>query len=160
MVYANLTVNICNSSFSFLFNFASTMEKNQPALGLEFNYQSCTSLFKHLCFSFIRKPHFTKVYMYICCFVLQSLKREMSSSNSSCAACKFRRQKCTQECMFAPYFPPDHLPQKFSNVHNVFGATTNVAELLNQLSVMTPISLAYKADFRLRDPIFTMLEKN
>ncbi|KHN36206.1 LOB domain-containing protein 36 [Glycine soja] len=34
-----------------------------------------------------------------------------SSSNSPCAACKFLRRKCTQECVFAPYFPPDN-PQR------------------------------------------------
>ncbi|KAF9670207.1 hypothetical protein SADUNF_Sadunf13G0044400 [Salix dunnii] len=45
-----------------------------------------------------------------------------SSSNSPCAACKFVRRKCQTECVFAPYFPPDQ-PQKFSNVHKVFGAS-------------------------------------
>ncbi|KAL5714860.1 hypothetical protein ACHQM5_016939 [Ranunculus cassubicifolius] len=80
----------------------------------------------------------------------------MASSNSPCAACKFLRRKCTQECVFAPYFPPDQ-PQKFSNVHKVFGAS-NVAKLLNEL---TPNqredavnSLAYEADMRLRDPVY------
>ncbi|PSS21560.1 LOB domain-containing protein [Actinidia chinensis var. chinensis] len=80
----------------------------------------------------------------------------MSSSNSPCAACKFLRRKCTQECVFAPYFPPDQ-PQKFSNVHKVFGAS-NVAKILNELNTAqredAVNSLAYEADARLRDPVY------
>uniref|UniRef100_A0A0E0KGA7 LOB domain-containing protein n=1 Tax=Oryza punctata TaxID=4537 RepID=A0A0E0KGA7_ORYPU len=51
----------------------------------------------------------------------------MSSSSSPCAACKLLRRKCTQGCVFAPYFPPDQ-PAKFANVHKVFGAS-NVTKL-------------------------------
>ncbi|CAN4082861.1 unnamed protein product [Withania somnifera] len=80
----------------------------------------------------------------------------MSSSNSPCAACKFLRRKCTQECVFAPYFPPDQ-PQKFANVHKVFGAS-NVAKLLNELNSAqredAVNSLAYEAECRLRDPVY------
>ncbi|CAH1438265.1 unnamed protein product [Lactuca virosa] len=79
-----------------------------------------------------------------------------SSSNSPCAACKFLRRKCQPECVFAPYFPADQ-PQKFANVHKVFGAS-NVTKLLNELhphqredAVNT---LAYEADMRLRDPVY------
>ncbi|KAK6923011.1 Lateral organ boundaries, LOB [Dillenia turbinata] len=80
----------------------------------------------------------------------------MSSSNSPCAACKFLRRKCTQECVFAPYFPPDE-PQKFAYVHKVFGAS-NVAKLLNELNAAqrkdAVDSLAYEAEARLRDPVY------
>lgn len=80
----------------------------------------------------------------------------MASSNSPCAACKFLRRKCTQECVFAPYFPPDQ-PQKFANVHKVFGAS-NVAKMLNELSPAqredAVNSLAYEAEARLRDPVY------
>ncbi|WOH05421.1 hypothetical protein DCAR_0624837 [Daucus carota subsp. sativus] len=80
----------------------------------------------------------------------------MSSSNSRCAACKFLRRKCSQDCVFAPYFPPDQ-PQKFANVHKVFGAS-NVAKLLNDLRPVqredAVNSLAYEADARLRDPVY------
>ncbi|KAG8642521.1 LOB domain-containing protein 36 [Manihot esculenta] len=80
----------------------------------------------------------------------------MSSSNSPCAACKFLRRKCIQECVFAPYFPPDQ-PQKFSCVHKVFGAS-NVAKLLNELNASqredAVNSLAYEAEERLRDPVY------
>ncbi|XAR73955.1 hypothetical protein NMG60_11008097 [Bertholletia excelsa] len=80
----------------------------------------------------------------------------MSSSNSPCAACKFLRRKCTQECVFAPYFPPDQ-PQKFANIHKVFRAS-NVAKILNELNAAqredAVNSLAYEAEARLRDPVY------
>ncbi|KAL6893499.1 hypothetical protein ACP4OV_007597 [Aristida adscensionis] len=80
----------------------------------------------------------------------------MSSSSSPCAACKLLRRKCTQGCVFAPYFPPDN-PAKFANVHRVFGAS-NVSKLLNELSPAqredAVNSLAYEADARLRDPVY------
>ncbi|KAM3311323.1 hypothetical protein ACQJBY_031789 [Aegilops geniculata] len=80
----------------------------------------------------------------------------MSSSNSPCAACKLLRRKCTQGCVFAPYFPPDQ-PAKFANVHKVFGAS-NVSKLLNELPVAqredAVNSLAYEAEARLRDPVY------
>uniref|UniRef100_A0A7N0U6F0 LOB domain-containing protein n=1 Tax=Kalanchoe fedtschenkoi TaxID=63787 RepID=A0A7N0U6F0_KALFE len=79
-----------------------------------------------------------------------------SSSTSPCAACKFLRRKCQPECVFAPYFPPDQ-PQKFANVHKVFGAA-NVTKLLNELHPSqredAVNSLAYEADMRLRDPVY------
>lgn len=80
----------------------------------------------------------------------------MSSSSSPCAACKLQRRKCTQECIFAPYFPADQ-PHKFAYIHKVFGAS-NVAKLLNELSPNqredAVQSLAYEAESRLRDPIY------
>ncbi|XP_047328657.1 protein ASYMMETRIC LEAVES 2-like [Impatiens glandulifera] len=79
-----------------------------------------------------------------------------SSTSSPCAACKFLRRKCQPECVFAPYFPPDQ-PQKFANVHKVFGAS-NVTKLLNELLPHqredAVNSLAYEADMRLRDPVY------
>ncbi|KAI3462773.1 hypothetical protein Pfo_019436 [Paulownia fortunei] len=83
-------------------------------------------------------------------------RRDMSPSYAPCAACKCLRRKCTQECVFAPYFPADN-PQKFTNVHKVFGAS-NVAKLLNELSANqredAVNSLAYEAEYRLRDPVY------
>ncbi|KAF0921986.1 hypothetical protein E2562_020670 [Oryza meyeriana var. granulata] len=80
----------------------------------------------------------------------------MSSSSSPCAACKLLRRKCTQGCVFAPYFPPDQ-PAKFANVHKVFGAS-NVTKLLNDLQPEqredAVNSLAYEAEARLRDPVY------
>ncbi|KAI3704676.1 hypothetical protein L1987_74903 [Smallanthus sonchifolius] len=89
-------------------------------------------------------------------FAVLKVKEKILSSNSPCAACKFLRRKCTQECVFAPYFPPDQ-PQKFANVHKVYGAS-NVAKLLNDLPATqredAVNSLAYEADARLRDPVY------
>ncbi|GJN23270.1 hypothetical protein PR202_gb10905 [Eleusine coracana subsp. coracana] len=80
----------------------------------------------------------------------------MSSSSSPCAACKLLRRKCTQGCVFAPYFPPDS-PAKFANVHRVFGAS-NVSKILSDLAPHqrgeAVASLAYEADARLRDPVY------
>lgn len=83
--------------------------------------------------------------------------KEKMSSNSPCAACKFLRRKCTtQECVFAPYFPPDQ-PQKFAKVHKVYGASY-VSKLLGDLGATqgedAVNSLAYEADARLRDPVY------
>ncbi|KAH9325432.1 hypothetical protein KI387_005610, partial [Taxus chinensis] len=79
-----------------------------------------------------------------------------SSSNSPCAACKFLRRKCTVECVFAPYFPPDQ-PHKFANVHKIFGAS-NVTKLLNELHPQqredAVNSLAYEAEARVKDPVY------
>ncbi|KOM26400.1 hypothetical protein LR48_Vigan267s000100 [Vigna angularis] len=78
------------------------------------------------------------------------MSSSLSLSNSPCAACKIQRRKCTQECVFAPYFPPDN-PQRFAYVHKVFGAS-NVAKLLNELNTAqredAVKSLAYEAEAR------------
>ncbi|CAO2827979.1 unnamed protein product [Amaranthus hypochondriacus] len=74
---------------------------------------------------------------------------------SPCAACKLQRKKCTQDCVYAPYFPPDKL-EKFLNVHKVYGAS-NVAKLLNEVKPSqredAVNSLVYEAELRLIDPI-------
>ncbi|XP_057543387.1 LOB domain-containing protein 6-like [Amaranthus tricolor] len=74
----------------------------------------------------------------------------------TCASCKFLRRKCTQDCVFAPYFPPDQ-PNKFLNVHKVYGAS-NVAKLLKELNPSeredAVNSLACEAEMRLIDPIY------
>ncbi|KAJ0989035.1 hypothetical protein J5N97_007391 [Dioscorea zingiberensis] len=79
-----------------------------------------------------------------------------SSSNSPCAACKFLRRKCMPGCIFAPYFPPEE-PQKFANVHKIFGAS-NVTKLLNEVLPHqredAVNSLAYEAEARMKDPVY------
>ncbi|KAL1363863.1 LOB domain-containing protein 25 [Arachis hypogaea] len=79
-----------------------------------------------------------------------------SSYNSPCAACKFLRRKCLPGCIFAPYFPPEE-PQKFANVHKIFGAS-NVTKLLNELLPQqredAVNSLVYEAEARVRDPVY------
>ncbi|KAL0385120.1 UNVERIFIED_CONTAM: protein LATERAL ORGAN BOUNDARIES [Sesamum radiatum] len=79
-----------------------------------------------------------------------------SSYNSPCAACKFLRRKCTPGCIFSPYFPPEE-PQKFANVHKIFGAS-NVSKLLHDVPPQqredAVNSLAYEAEARVRDPVY------
>ncbi|KAE8661704.1 LOB domain-containing protein 6 [Hibiscus syriacus] len=79
-----------------------------------------------------------------------------SYSNPPCAACKFLRRKCMPDCIFAPYFPPDE-PQKFINVHKIFGAS-NVSKLLNDMPPHqredAVNSLAYEAEARMKDPVY------
>ncbi|KAL3640268.1 hypothetical protein CASFOL_015236 [Castilleja foliolosa] len=80
----------------------------------------------------------------------------MQSSNAPCAACKYLRRKCTKDCVFHPYFPPDN-PQKFINVHKVFGAS-NVSKMLNERKPTerndTVNALAWVAECRIKDPIY------
>ncbi|KAK4712607.1 hypothetical protein R3W88_007120 [Solanum pinnatisectum] len=79
-----------------------------------------------------------------------------SYSNPPCAACKFLRRKCLPGCIFAPYFPPEE-PQKFANVHKIFGAS-NVSKLLNEIQAHqredAVNSLAYEAEARMKDPVY------
>lgn len=60
------------------------------------------------------------------------------------------------DCIFAPHFPPED-PQKFANVHKIFGAS-NVTKLLNDLLPHqrddAVNSLAYEAEARVRDPVY------
>ncbi|XP_061373534.1 LOB domain-containing protein 25 [Gastrolobium bilobum] len=82
-----------------------------------------------------------------------------SYSKSPCAACKFLRRKCMPDCIFAPYFPQEE-PQKFANVHKIFGAS-NVTKLLNEvqpnLRQDAMNSLAYEAEARIKDPVYGCL---
>ncbi|KAE9587605.1 hypothetical protein Lal_00043205 [Lupinus albus] len=80
----------------------------------------------------------------------------MSSSNAPpCAACKHMKRKCTPQCLFAPYFPPENL-QRFEQVHKVFGSN-NVSKILRELNPCqredVVKSLVYQAEARLRDPV-------
>ncbi|KAK8644217.1 hypothetical protein V6N13_123529 [Hibiscus sabdariffa] len=79
-----------------------------------------------------------------------------SYSSSPCAACKFLRRKCMPDCIFAPYFPPEE-PQKFANVHKIFGAS-NVSKLLNEVPTYqredAVNSLAFEAEARMKDPVY------
>ncbi|KAF7819536.1 P24 oleosin-like [Senna tora] len=60
------------------------------------------------------------------------------------------------DCIFAPYFPPEE-PQKFANVHKIFGAS-NVSKLLNEVQPHqredAVNSLAYEAEARIKDPVY------
>lgn len=60
------------------------------------------------------------------------------------------------DCIFSPYFPPEE-PQKFANVHKIFGAS-NVSKLLNEVQAHqredAVNSLAYEAEARIKDPVY------
>ncbi|EFJ19252.1 hypothetical protein SELMODRAFT_111283, partial [Selaginella moellendorffii] len=77
-------------------------------------------------------------------------------TTSACTACRNLQWRCTPECLFAPYFLPDQ-PERFANVHNVFGVS-NVRKMLNELLVYFHEdcinTLAYEVDMRVKDPIY------
>ncbi|KAL7094529.1 hypothetical protein ACP275_11G109300 [Erythranthe tilingii] len=83
-------------------------------------------------------------------------RREALASNTPCAACKCLRRKCVNDCIFAPYFPPND-PQKFTNVHKVFGAS-NVSKILQELHPQkredAVKSLVFEAECRLQDQVY------
>ncbi|RWR81307.1 LOB domain-containing protein 12 [Cinnamomum micranthum f. kanehirae] len=76
--------------------------------------------------------------------------------NTPCASCKLLRRRCSQDCIFAPFFPPGD-PQKFAIVHKVFGAS-NVSKMLQELPIHqrpdAVSSLVYEANARVRDPVY------
>ncbi|GLJ17650.1 hypothetical protein SUGI_0307380 [Cryptomeria japonica] len=73
----------------------------------------------------------------------------------SCAACRSNRKKCSEECIFAPHYPPDD-PQKFSVVHSVYG-TSNISKLLQGIEGAERAdavnSIVYEARERVKDPV-------
>lgn len=75
---------------------------------------------------------------------------------SPCAACKILRRRCVENCILAPYFPPDQ-PLKFTIAHRVFGAS-NIIKLLRDLPEAqradAVTSMVYEANARLRDPVY------
>ncbi|KAF8018768.1 hypothetical protein BT93_H3618 [Corymbia citriodora subsp. variegata] len=79
-----------------------------------------------------------------------------SSGSSPCASCKLLRRRCSKDCIFAPYFPPND-PHKFAIVHKVFGAS-NLSKMLQELPVNqrgdAVSSLVYEANARVRDPVY------
>ncbi|KAK9756761.1 hypothetical protein RND81_01G119400 [Saponaria officinalis] len=84
-----------------------------------------------------------------------SVAKKMGGS-SPCASCKLLRRRCTKDCIFAPYFPADD-PQRFANVHKVFGAS-NVGKMLQEVGVEKRAdavsSMVFEANARIRDPIY------
>ncbi|KAL5567567.1 hypothetical protein UlMin_024142 [Ulmus minor] len=81
----------------------------------------------------------------------------MTGFGSSCGACKFLRRKCSNECVFVPYFCYDEAATHFAAVHKVFGAS-NASKLLLHLPVHNrrdaATSISYEALARMRDPIY------
>lgn len=73
-----------------------------------------------------------------------------------CLACKQQRRKCTEDCVLAPYFPPES-HRKFAYVYKLFGVA-NVAKILNDLSPeqrdAAVKSMVYEAEVRHGDPVY------
>lgn len=82
---------------------------------------------------------------------------KMTGVSSSCGACKFLRRRCTEECIFAPYFSYEQAANHFAAVHKVFGAS-NVSKLLSHLPEHSrsdaAITVSYEALARMEDPIY------
>ncbi|OVA09100.1 hypothetical protein BVC80_9097g197 [Macleaya cordata] len=53
-------------------------------------------------------------------------------TSQACAACKYQRRKCSNDCLLAPYFPPDQ-PKVFQNAHRLFGVS-NILKIIRPLS--------------------------
>ncbi|KAL5756767.1 hypothetical protein ACOSP7_021196 [Xanthoceras sorbifolium] len=80
----------------------------------------------------------------------------MSKWSGRCAACKYLRKKCPQDCVVAPYFPSNN-PQRFSAVHKIFGAA-NIAKMLQllpeHLRMEAADCMAMEAYSRIEDPVY------
>ncbi|CAN6923511.1 unnamed protein product [Brassica oleracea] len=79
----------------------------------------------------------------------------MEKMSTPCAACKYLRRKCTQACVFAPYFPPNK-QEDYAAIHKVFGAS-QVTKILSDLHPSqrqdAVTSLVYEAQTLLLDPV-------
>lgn len=53
------------------------------------------------------------------------------SNFARCAACRYLRRRCCEDCPLAPFFPSTN-PTRFAYVHRVFGAS-NVSRMLQVL---------------------------
>ncbi|GAV61818.1 DUF260 domain-containing protein, partial [Cephalotus follicularis] len=73
-----------------------------------------------------------------------------------CAACKYLRRRCPEDCIFSPYFPPND-SRRFSCVHKIYGAS-NVGKMLQQLPApmraQAADSLYFEAQCRIQDPVY------
>ncbi|KAK9134084.1 hypothetical protein Scep_013612 [Stephania cephalantha] len=78
------------------------------------------------------------------------------SNSTHCAACKYFRRRCPEDCILAPYFPSNN-PQRFSCVHKIFG-TSNITRMLEILPVHQRATAAncmyYEAERRVEDPVY------
>ncbi|CAN8268192.1 unnamed protein product [Cochlearia groenlandica] len=72
-----------------------------------------------------------------------------------CAACKFLRRKCKEDCIFAPYFPPNDT-EKYKTIHKVYGPS-HVATLLKTVEPNqrqeAVTGLVYEAERIVDDPV-------
>ncbi|KAL5544274.1 hypothetical protein UlMin_008058 [Ulmus minor] len=80
-------------------------------------------------------------------------------TSQACAACKYQRRRCTQECPLAPYFPPDQ-PKLFHNAHKLFGVS-NIVKILKNVSPeqkgVAMWSIIYQSNEREKNPVYGCL---
>ncbi|XP_006660281.1 LOB domain-containing protein 24-like [Oryza brachyantha] len=73
-----------------------------------------------------------------------------------CAACRYLRRRCADDCVLAPFFPASR-PHRYFCVHTVFGAS-NVARLLQSLPMAergnAANTMAMEAYWRVQDPVY------
>ncbi|XP_074572420.1 LOB domain-containing protein 23-like [Curcuma longa] len=73
-----------------------------------------------------------------------------------CAACRYLRRRCCEDCTFAPFFPATN-PTRFAYVHRVFGAS-NVSRMLQQIPEEqrreAADAIASEAFWRVQDPVY------
>ncbi|XP_042380333.1 LOB domain-containing protein 24-like [Zingiber officinale] len=78
------------------------------------------------------------------------------SNFTRCAACRYLRRRCCEDCTLAPFFPSTN-PTRFAYVHRVFGAS-NVARMLQQIPVeqrrQAADAIALEAYWRVQDPVY------
>ncbi|KAK7266296.1 hypothetical protein RIF29_18939 [Crotalaria pallida] len=76
-------------------------------------------------------------------------------TNKACAACKYQRRRCSNECPLAPYFPADK-PKTFSNAHRLFGVC-NITRILKQVKPHEKDeamkSIIFESDVRAKYPV-------
>ncbi|KAK4776217.1 hypothetical protein SAY87_024178 [Trapa incisa] len=94
----------------------------------------------------------------------------MAVHGSRCAACKYLRRRCPQDCIFSPHFPSSN-PQRFAYVHRIYGAS-NVGKMLERIALLkldgfendqrvpefershVADSLHFEAKCRIEDPVY------
>lgn len=88
----------------------------------------------------------------ICKFDMTIIK---VGTNKACAACKYRRRRCSQDCILAPYFPAEN-PIIFLNAHRLFGVC-NIKRILSQVPPKLRddcmVSIIFESNMRKRYPV-------
>ncbi|KAJ4909403.1 LOB domain-containing protein 7 [Raphanus sativus] len=78
-----------------------------------------------------------------------------SSSATACAACKYQRKKCTENCILARYFAQEKQNQ-FLNAHKLFGVS-NITKFIKGVEEcqrdVAMNNLIFHANARARDPV-------
>ncbi|XP_042396648.1 LOB domain-containing protein 24-like [Zingiber officinale] len=78
------------------------------------------------------------------------------SNYTRCAACRYLRRRCCEDCTLAPFFPSTN-PTRFAHVHRIFGAS-NVSRMLQQIPEEqrseAADAIALEAFWRVQDPVY------